>query len=235
MHLLVVLLLLWAALTVLLYSGARLLQGSFYSEPVTGLYWRAPAAAVFLTGFMGVWCLLNLSAPGQYAAIHEFSPTDDLQFKELKAVVRKDNKDQTIDYRLRSNERGQSEYRETKPPYRPLPSHPEAIIIDDNGAPVRFEPERDAGGHFRIAEGQALRYVDPQGRVMSEDTVGRLGIFHWDRFLSNLALNGFHLLLWFACLWLLVRFHWTHALGLAFAIWLAMTLLILPMLLGSGV
>jgi hypothetical protein len=229
-----VLLLLWASLTVLLYSGARLLQGSFYNEPVSDLYWRAPAAAAVLTGFLGVWCLLDRNAPGQYAAIHQFSPTDDLQFKELKAVIRKDNKEQTVEYRLRSNERGQSEYRETKPPYRPLPSHPEAIIIDENGAPLRFEPERDASGHFRIAEGQALRYTDAQGRVMSEDTVGRISIFHWSRFLSNLALNGFHLVLWFVCLWLLVRFQWTHALGLAVAIWLGMTLLILPMLLGTG-
>jgi hypothetical protein len=229
-----VLLLLWAALAVLLYSGARLLQGSFYNEPVSDLYWRAPAAAAILTLFIGLWCLLDLNAPGQYAAIHEFTPTDDRQFKELTAIVRKDNKDQVVDYRLRTNERGQSDYRETKPPYRPLPSHPEAIIVNENGTAVRFEPERDSGGHFQIAQGQALRYRDAQGRIMSEDTVGRLSIFRWNRFLSNMALNGFHLLLWFACLWLLVRFQWTHALGLAVALWLATTLLILPMLLGTG-
>jgi len=230
-----VLLLLWAALTVLLYSGARLLQGSFYNEPVPDLYWRAPAAGAILTGFIGLWCLLNMNSPGQYAAIHEFSPTDDRQFKELTAIIRKDNRDQTVEYRLRPNERGQSEYRETKPPYRPLPSHPEAIIVSEDGAAVKFEPERDSSGHYRIAEGQALRYTDAQGRMMSEDTVGRISIFHWSRFLANIALNALHLLLWFACLWLLVRFQWTHALGLAVAIWLAMTLLIVPMLLGTGV
>jgi hypothetical protein len=229
-----VLLLLWAGLTVLVYSGARLLQGSFYNEPVSDLYWRAPAAAAVLTAFIGVWCLLDLKAPGQYAAIHQFTPTDDRQFKELTAIVRKDNKDQTIDYRLRSNERGQSEYRETKPPYRPLPSHPEAIIVNKNGATLRFEPERDPSGHFRIAEGQALRYLDAQGEIMSEDTVGRISIFRWGRFLSNMALNGLHLVLWFACLWLLVRFQWPHALGLAVALWLGMTLLLLPMILGTG-
>jgi hypothetical protein len=229
-----VLVLLWAGLAVLLYSGARLLQGSFYNEPVSDLYWRAPAAAAFLTGFIGLWCLLDLKAPGQYAAFHQFTPTDVRQFKELKAVLRKDNKEQTVDYRLQTNERGQSEYKEAQPPKRPLPSHPEAIIVNDDGATVRFEPERDAGGHFRIAEGQALRYIDAQGRIMSEDTVGRISIFHWSQFLSNLALNAFHLVLWFLCLWLLVRFQWTHALGLAAAVWLGMTLLILPMLLGTG-
>jgi hypothetical protein len=229
-----VLLLLWAALAVLIYSGARLLQGSFYNEPVSDLYWRAPAAAALLAGFFGLWCLLDLNAPGQYGPIHEFTPTDDRQFKELTAIVRKDNRDQAVDYRLRSNERGQSEYRETKSPYRPLPSHPEAIIVNEDGAAVRFEPERDQSGHFRIAAGQSLHYTDPQGRVMSEDTVGRVSIFRWNRFLPNMALNAFHLVLWFVCLWLLVRFQWTHALGLAVALWLGMTLLILPMLLGTG-
>jgi hypothetical protein len=229
-----VLLLFWAGMTALLFSGARLLQSSFYNDPVRDLYWRAPAAAALLTVFIGSWCLLEVNNPGQYAAIHEFTPTDDRQFQELKAIIRKDNKDQTVDYRLRSNERGQSEYRETKPPYRPLPSHPEAIIVNENGAPVRFDPERDASGHFRIAEGQALRYTDAQGRIMSEDMVGRISIFHWTRFLSNMALNGIHLVLWFGALWLLLRFQWTHALGLAVPLWLGMTLLILPMLLQTA-
>src|SRR5262249_28049773 len=103
-----VLLLLWAGLTVLLFSGARLLQGSFYNDPVRDLYWRAPAAAALLTAFIGFWCLLEIKNPGHYAAIHQFTPTDDLQFTQLKAVIRKDNKDQTIEYRLQSNERGQS-------------------------------------------------------------------------------------------------------------------------------
>ena len=37
-------------------------------------------------------------------------------------------------------------------------------------------------------------------------------------------------LTWFACLWLLLRFQWPHALGLAVVLWLACTLLLWPVL-----
>jgi hypothetical protein len=47
---------------------------------------------------------------------------------------------------------------------------------------------------------------------------------------ANLLLNFLHLGVWFACLWLLLRFQWGHALGFAVVLWLALTLTILPML-----
>ena len=43
-----------------------------------------------------------------------------------------------------------------------------------------------------------------------------------------------HRLLWFVGLWVLMRFQWGHALGLAFVMWLTVTLVILPMLLDTA-
>ena len=54
--------------------------------------------------------------------------------------------------------------------------------------------------------------------------------FRLGRFLVNMFLNFFHFCLWFICLWLLLRFQWSHALGLAFVMWIAMSLAVLPML-----
>src|SRR5207253_5704443 len=55
--------------------------------------------------------------------------------------------------------------------------------------------------------------------------------FRFFRLMLFFFLHAFHLALWFACLWLLMRFQWSHALAGAFVIWLAFTIIALPMLL----
>jgi hypothetical protein len=87
-----------------------------------------------------------------------------------------------------------------------------------------------------VEQAQPLRYVEVggRGRVMTEDNLGRLGEFRWGPFLVNLLLNVLHLGVWFVCLWLLLRFQWSHALGLAFIFWLVMTLAVLPPILSSA-
>ena len=49
--------------------------------------------------------------------------------------------------------------------------------------------------------------------------------------MMSVLLNFGFLAVWFVCLWLLLRFQWSHALGLAVAFWAAMTLFVLPPLL----
>jgi len=49
------------------------------------------------------------------------------------------------------------------------------------------------------------------------------------RVVDKNPLNFLHLGLWFVCLWVFVRFQWSHALGLAIIMWLVMTLAVLPM------
>jgi hypothetical protein len=229
--LLLVYLLVWATIVVFLGAGTRWLQNAIYSEPAAGLYWRAPVAGTVLALFLALWAWLDFRAPGRYTTLFLFSPNEEKEFGELRAVVKKDGKEREVSYSLRRTPRGLPEYREVAPPYRRLASHPEAIIVKENGQDVRFDAERDANQKFKIEQGQSLHYIDSQGRVMSEDTVGRLSTFRWSYFLPNILLNLGHFLLWFVCLWVLLRFQWSHALGLAVIFWIVMTILIVPMLL----
>src|SRR5262249_32624780 len=109
----------------------------------------------------------------------------------------------------------------------------EAIIIEDSdGQKVRFEAELTADGKFRAPAGEPVRYVDVNGkhRVMTDNDIGNITIARSGRVFANILLNFLHLIVWFAVLWLLLRFQWSHALGLAVVLWLVMTFAIMPML-----
>src|SRR5437016_14176846 len=56
--------------------------------------------------------------------------------------------------------------------------------------------------------------------------------FRWGRWFANLFFNFGHLVVWFLGLWVILRFQWAHALGFAVVMWLIVTLIFLPMLLG---
>jgi hypothetical protein len=226
-------LLLWAALLVLLVAWTLWFQSYLYSEPVADWWWRVPAAGTLLTLFLVFWGWIDYQNPGRYSTLFLFSCTDEKDSDELRVMTRKDGKETETRYALRKSPQGLAEYRSVVPPYRPVPSHPDAVIVKEDGDEVRFEPERDDNGKFKFRQGQSLLYVDERGRVMSEASLGRLSTFHWSVFMANLEINFGHLLLWFACLWLLLRFQWSHALGLAVVFWLAMTLLVMPMVLGK--
>jgi hypothetical protein len=48
---------------------------------------------------------------------------------------------------------------------------------------------------------------------------------------GNILLAIFFFLAWFLCLWLLLRYQWAHALGLAVIFWLVKELVVMPALL----
>jgi hypothetical protein len=66
---------------------------------------------------------------------------------------------------------------------------------------------------------------------MYEGQLGRVSTFYAGRLILNLFLNFLHLLIWFIALWLLLRFQWPHALGLAIVLWAVMLLFIVPQVL----
>jgi hypothetical protein len=111
----------------------------------------------------------------------------------------------------------------------------EAIVIEEDGQPVVYKVELTKEGTFKAD--QPARYVEEGGRhrVLTEDEIrlGQKSVFRTGRFLMNLLLNLIHLALWFVCLWLLLRFQWSHALGLAVVFWLLTTLTLVPFLLGK--
>jgi hypothetical protein len=220
-----IVILLWVVLMVFLAAGTLWFQGYIYSEPVEGILWRAPAAGTILTLVVVWWCYLDYRAPGHYPALFDLALGDEKEFTELWVPL--DGK--LVRFELKKDAAGHSEYLDAA--RRPLPRRPNAIIVKEDGEEDRFEPERNEKGYFKVTPGQPLHYVDPQGRVMTDDAPGRITESRTGRFIANVLLNILNFLAWFGCLWLLLRFQWAHAFGLAVVFWLVMTLLIFPMLL----
>lgn len=228
-----ILVLMWLALVLLLWFGSAWFQDFLYSEPSPQLYWRAPVAGLFLVGWAGFWCHLDFQRPGRYPALYDFSASERRNFDEVWAV----RDGAKVHYKRSSAAKaslgGRVEFRETAVPYRTW-QRSDAVIVQENGAEVRFEAERDKNNNFKVATGGELRYLDPKGRAMTEGSLGQLYTFRWGTFAVYAFLNLVLLVLWFASLWLLIRFQWSHALGLAVVFWLMSILLIVPMLLAKA-
>jgi hypothetical protein len=238
--LLLILLIVGFCIGVGLFVGGLFLQGYIYTEPSPHLRWGAPVAGAVLFSFFTLWCLIVVfmrSAPGDipFDALHRFSPREDLVRDPVKDLwaVRKGGKMDHYQLRKTPKFRGAvgTEYVKagTTTPWNG--AGVEAIIIrPEDGNEVRFEAEPEG----RREDYTYRRFISDNGWVMQEYDSGPTGIpsrFLIGRFLGNLFLNGLHFLLWFLCLWLLMRFWWSHALGLAFVIWIAFTLMVVPMLL----
>lgn len=234
--LLLILLVVGAALTVLLWAGTVFLQGYYYTEPTAGVAWQAPAAGAALTVFLALWCLLvanSSTATTQdvpYDTLFRFSPEVEMSKEPVRELwaVRKGAKE-PVRYVRKRDAQGRFEYRDTTLAAGPWKSGGvQAILVPgEGGEKVRFDP-------LPASEGTYRQFRDESGWVMREYDTGPTGTptkFRWGRFLMNLLLNFFHLGLWFVCLWLLLRFQWAHALGLAVVLWLVLTLAVLPMLL----
>jgi hypothetical protein len=224
--LVVLLLLTWFVLSVLLAAWTLWFQSYIYSEPAGEMQWRAPAAGAGITLFLLLWVVIDYNSPGNYREIHKFSYTEDLPlFPELH-ILNHDGKEES--YQLGSNPRGVKEYHRKG---RSLPSRPDRIVAIRGDDKYVFEPER-RNGKFVEGIGGVVHYHNAEnGWEMVEGQLGYVTISHFGRLIGNLLLNALHLAVWFVCLWLLLRFQWSHALGQAIVCWLAVTFLVLPGLL----
>jgi hypothetical protein len=224
--LLLILILTGLALTVLLWIGTRWFQGYIYSEPEPELYWRAPAAAGAVTLLLALWCLLESRWPKSFDTLFNFSPRQTKSFAEIWTV----RQGEKTRYTLGKDADGKEVYLDDQ---RKQPrSRPDEVIVKEDNREVTFKAERDRQGNFKVERGQPLRYRDDRGRALAEGE-WRLSTFRWRLFFLNWLLNMFHFGLWFAALWLLLRFQWSHALGLAVIIWLSVTLFVVPVLLAQ--
>jgi len=216
-----------------LCAGTLFFQGYIYSEPASGLYWRAAAAGAALALFLALWCFLDYRKPGCYNGTW-FEPTasDEEVFTKFWAV--KGNRE--ILYEARKDARGRIEYVDASS--RPWSRSGadgvvEAIIVEDtDGHKIRFNAELSEDKKFTAARGEPVRYLEAggRGRIMTDRYIGKLPVSHWGTILVKIVLSLCHLALWFACLWLLLQFQWGHALGFAVVIWLALTLTLLPLI-----
>jgi hypothetical protein len=228
-YLVLTLLVVFVVLSLLLAAWTLFFQGYIYSEPVEAIYWRAPAAAGALTFFLLIWIVLDYrsiddpSQEGRYRPLHDSSSSETERFDKI-TILDQDRK--KVSYTRQGN-------KYVTKGNRSLPDKPlEIIATDKNGEEHVFKPKTDAKGTFQPEDGQ-LRYYEEGNpkRYMTEGAgIGQISIFHFGWLLMTLILNFGFLIVWFVSLWLLLRFQWSHALGLAFVAWL-ISLFILPMIL----
>jgi hypothetical protein len=230
-----------AGLIVLLWATTLFLQSYIYTEPTPGLAWQAPAAGAAIALFYALWCVIVANSADArpedipYDTLFRFSPTVDMvkePVKELWAVKKNEEKVKYVRFRSADPLRPNAvEYRDTTVDRRPWRSSGvKAIELTHDGKKHRFEPaESESGAYPRYTSGEGWTMVVFDTGPTGIPQVRRLG-----RLFANLGLNFLHLVVWFACLWLLLRYQWSHALGLALAAWLLVTLAMLPMMLDTA-
>lgn len=223
----------WLALVVFLYAGSLWLQGFIYNEPASQITWGAPAAGSLLTLLFVYWCWLDVRDPEKYDTLFRFSTAQSTRYDDIWV----EREGQRIHYHRTLIPQGarppQIVYKEVAPPNR-VWSRSDSIIVKDKDQEVRFEAERDRDKNYKVPQGKALRYVEPRGRYMTEEMPGLVTTERWGTLFGNLTLNLVHFLLWFLTLWVLLRFQWSHALGLAASFWVIMTVLVVPGLLDKA-
>jgi hypothetical protein len=250
-NLLLILIVTAVILTVVLWAGTFFFQGYIYTEPSPGIFWQAPAAAALLTFGYTIWSLsvaFSAEATPQnipYDALHRFSPKEDMSELEGKPAPKiwaikldrkktgEDKDGERIEYKRIRDAQIKFHYEATTGAHHPW--QPDGVIAIEiekpDGVKMRFDLAP-------LADGGNREFVSPDGWVITELS-GQGGgpnvvpyKFRWGRWLLNLFFNFGHLAVWFLALWLLLRFQWTHALGLAVVLWLIFTVTVLPMLLG---
>jgi hypothetical protein len=258
--LIVILIITLMSLIVVLWGGTIFIQGYVYTEPSGGIAWRAPALAALLTFGYAIWCLSVAFSSGASPSnipintIFRFTPKEDMLRRpaaKLWAIKTDRKKDG-------NNKDGESILYKSVPVYDKLNSAKSKYVVDadpktpwqgTNVTAIEIQPEGEPtkmrfdllelqAGRFELVDtkrGKYRQFVSSDGWVITEYEEGPSGLperFRWSRFLLNIFFNAAHLGAWFLGLWFVLRYQWLHALGLAAVMWLVMTLLILPMLLG---
>jgi hypothetical protein len=242
------------SLIVFLWAGTFFFQGYIYTEPSPGIFWQAPLAAVVLTVGYAIWLLSIAFTPTASKTnipinvLHKFTPNEDLLAKpaekmwsikaprknaegvekegERTEYVRKTGFDglvQTFQYKDDQGRKWQAKDVVAIEIEVPDPAKP------DDKTRMRFNVTPSGVDDYKL-------YVGPDGWTIREWTKdgqpsGLPERFRFIRLVLNVFFNVAHLLGWFLVLCLVLRFQWLQALGFAIVMWLAMTLLVLPMML----
>jgi hypothetical protein len=246
LYLLLILIVTAVSLTVVLWAWTFFFQGYIYTEPSPGIYWQAPAAAAALTFGYLIWSLaIALSASATPTnlpidSIFRFSPKEEMAEMQGRPAAKiwaikrkKKGDDQDVDKVPYINKRDtptKFHYEDTSLVHRPW-QRQDVFAIDveiPDKDTMRFSLTPTEQSDYR-------QYVSQDGWVIREYEDGPTGLpikFRFTRLLWNLIFNFVHFVGWFAALWLLLRFQWAHALGLAVIFWVIATLVFLPIFLG---
>jgi hypothetical protein len=250
--LLIVLVVAFIIMAILLGAITLGIQGYIYSEPVANTSWRAPAAAAAIVGFLTLWSLLDYGAfdPAlmeiPYDTIFRFNPRETRTLEKFWSV----RNGQKILY-TRQESKGRTEYVDSQG--RPWERSDatgimEAIVVDDRGQELRFEPNLVEKPNPSDPTGPKLKYFPQEkpgaprepfptyyqvGGRRKMLQLGVVSVFRWGLFFANLFLNALFFGVCFVTLWLILRFQWPHALGFGAILWLVLVLVAVPMLLAK--
>jgi hypothetical protein len=233
-----ILLLLAVCLTVLLWVGAVSIQGFFYNDVSPDLIWRAPTAAVAITLYIAVWCWIAhgrpQGTPGSVFDLDESSEAD--TFPTLVWIKR----DQTEVNFHRVGKTGTNYRDSNNEPWKN--STTDEIVMEvrgerEDGTSVTFKADLTPKGKLK----NPPQFIEEGGRerVMTADSsFGSVPTPRRGLDFAIILLNGFLFVACFLVLWLLMRFQWSHALGLALPLWLTLEVAVVPFLMrkvsGSG-
>jgi hypothetical protein len=228
-------LLIWVVLMGFLFIWTFWFQGYIYTEPATQLYWRAPAAGSALTLFLILWITVdyrsvknNPDTHFPYGPLQELDPgkTDTTPFPSL-FIPGEGTGAADVEYKLTKVAEGKKVHDEYRHEQTPIPSRPrKVIVVGENGEKIEFKPDMDAKGQFKTDRGQPLFYRDEKGHALREGTFEREGSYRLGPFFFGVMLNVTFLVVWFVCLWLLLRYQLWHAIGLAIVLYVVMLLFI---------
>jgi hypothetical protein len=220
------------SLAILLAAGTLFIQGYLYSEPVGDIFWRAPAAAAALTLFFWLWCFINYRAA--------LPSAKELPYETIftSAATEESTKDPVAElWTERAGTR--AHYRRYTIPVTPVRyeyhdandkrltmfQNIDAVVVKEGDAKSPTEVR------FNWSEEDKKLVEEGGARYMTVENFGRIYTPRPGRSRMMLVINAVHLLVWFLVVWLLLRFQWSHALGLAILFWLVMTMLIMPQIL----
>jgi hypothetical protein len=226
-------------LTALFWGGGLVLQGWLYSEPASRFWQRALAAGAGVALFLTFWCWVSGRSGGKVDTLFNFSQYDTQEITQFESVRKTRSGEEVFTYRRTPSARGSASFVGGRPG-QPVPtpwsrSDADAIVIallvqeEGKDKPTRFNVQLDPNGKFPQATD--LRYVEEGGsRYISADNLGEIvrvrgGLVFW-----NFVLNLLHFGVWLAAIWLGLRFTFGHAFGLAIICWLAMELVVLPVM-----
>jgi hypothetical protein len=242
---LAVLLVFFLGLAGLFWAGSIFVQGYIYESPsFSSLAWRSPAAAGAVTLVLFFWCWLDYKdasperAELPYDTLFRFSARENEPPKPFPKFTSIKNKKETVYERKATGKGTTADYVNPQNNQRWSRSDAEGIvdkiIIGEGDQKTTYKVDLPPGGKFK--QGEPARYVEEggRGRVLTEEDLrlGQVSVFRMGRFIANLFLNFFLGAVLFAGIWLLLRYQWKHALGLAVVLWIAMLFLIVPMVLG---
>ena len=233
-----------AILTAVFWGGALLLQAWWYNLPASKLQWRAPAAAAGVALFFTFWCWVDSRNPGKYSTLFDFSRYETEDFEKVTSVRKPATRDGTkwklgeketkTEFHLRAGGKSTADF--VDPAGNPWKRSDSdgmvtALFVQEKGKdqPTRFNAQLDRATGGFPADG--VRYIEEgRSRYIDVGHIGRVTRSRGSLVFWNLLLNLVHFLAWLAALWLGLRFTFWHAFGLAAGMWLAMTLVILPVL-----